>query len=886
MNLLRKISQRVSALFGKQKLDAEMAEEMRHHLERRTQANLAAGMSADEARFAAQRQFGGVDQLKEIAREQRGWLWLEQSGQDLRYAMRQLAKSPGFTVIVVLSLALGIGANTAIFTVVDALMLRALPVREPQRLVILGGDGTYARFEQLRGEITSLSGLFAVGHIVSRRIVVTGSGTGETESALAQEVSGNFFSVLVEPAQIGRPLVVDDDKPGAARPVAVLSHAFWHRRFAGDPAVLGRTITVSNVAVTIVGVMPAGFFGVDAGQGRAVDLWCPLWLKQQLDDGFEAQRLTTYAAGSSWLSIMGRLQPGVSLEQARAELAAVCQRAGSLRPNDRAPQLTLELGETGFSRLRGQFHQPINVLWTITGLVLLVACANVGGLLLARGATRQREFAVRLAMGASRGRIARQLVTESLLLALLGGGVGLLLASWGVTWLARYLPGSVLDLGVNLRVLLFTTAVAAISGVFFGLAPAWRFSRLDLTAAFKLSAAALAGSSRLRINAVLVIAQIALSFLLLAGAGLFVQTLQNLRTHDPGFARENVLQFVLDFGRAQTDAQRAEAYRRALAEIETLPGVRSATISTGGLLGSTNSFNSFSIDGVEVAAANGRGAAVLTGSRHYFETKGMSLIRGRDFIAADEQPGAPRVAVISESIARKYFPGTDPIGRQIGRAPDRLYEIIGVAHDAQVRGVREPAGAAVYLSYFQEPDRWMQQAELCVRTTIDPIALAQGLRHAVKKIDPETEPTGFGTVTQLLERRFVRERTLAELSGFFSSLTLLLAGVGLYGLLAGDVTQRTREIGVRIALGAQVRDVLALVIGQGVRLAIIGCVLGMAGAAALTQFVVSMLYGVEGNDPRVLGSAVLLVFGSALLACWLPARRATRVGPMVALRCE
>lgn len=884
MNTFRAMLVRFAGLFRRRRREAEMNDELQTHLDELIGRNLAAGMSADEARFAAQRAFGGVEQVKERARDERRSVWGEQVLQDVRYAARQLHKARGVTIVAVLSLAIGIGANTAVFTVVHALLLRSLPVPEPERLVIIEGDGTYARFEQLRSAVTSLSGLFAIGHLSPRQMIEAAVGEGETESVLTQEVSGAFFPVLGERPYIGRAFGVDDDQTAAAHPVVVLSYSYWQRRFGGDPAVLGQTIRLSNVAVGIVGVMPPGFFGVDVGQARSVDLWCPLWLKQQLDDGFEAERLTTYATGSSWLELMGRLRAGVSIEQARAELETVGQRLGPLRPEDRAPRLRMKLGDKGITRLRGQFSQPLSVLWTITGLVLLVACANVGGLLLARGASRQREFAVRLALGAGRRRIVRQLMTESLLLALIGGAVGLLLASWGVDWLSRYMAGSALDLGVDRHVFGFALLVSAISGVSFGVAPALRFSRLELTSAFKRAGAGLTG--RQRLHRVLVVIQIAISVTLLAGAGLFVRTLQNLRSHDPGFARENVLQFGLDFGRAQTDSQRAEIYRRVLAEIENLPGVRRATISAGGLIGSSNTLNGFTIDGVEVRIGDGRGVLALSGSRHYFETKGVAILRGRDFNARDDQPGAPRVAVISETIAKTCFPDGDPIGRHIGRNRDELFEIVGVARDAQVRGLREPAEATVYLPYFQNSERWADRVQVSVRSVGVPLSLIPSIRAAVKTIDSRAQLVDAGVVTQLLERRFTRERALAELASAFSVLTLVLCGIGLYGVLAYAVTQRTSEIGVRIALGAQVKDILSLVVGQAVGLAIVGAVLGIAGAAALARVVAGFLYGVEPNDPWAFGTAVAILLGVALIACGLPARRAAKIDPTVALRAE
>ena len=462
-----------------------MNEELSGHLDELIERNIAAGMSPDEARFAALRTFGGVEQIKERARDQRRSAWGEEVFQDLRYATRQLRKHPGFSAIVVLTLALGIGANAAIFMVVNALMWRPLPVPAPEQLVIVQGAATYARFDRLRGEVQSLAGVFAVGHIRPHRLSAPALDIKAIEPAVVQEVTGNFFTVLQQPALLGRTLVDDDDRAGAPRPVVVLSHAYWQRRFKSDPAVLGQTLTLNNVAVSIVGVMPPGFFGVEAAAGRTVELWCPLWLKTQLAAPGDAARLTQSAAASHWLNVMGRLQPGVTFEQAQAELATISDRDSAQLPKNRAPRLELQPGATGYTRVRSHFRQPLDILWATAGIVLLVACANVGGLLLARGATRQREFAVRLAMGAGRGRLLRQLVTESMLLALLGGAAGLLLAAWGVDMLARYLGGAALDLTLDPFVLGFTTLVAVGTGFVFGLAPALRFSRSDLTQAFQ-----------------------------------------------------------------------------------------------------------------------------------------------------------------------------------------------------------------------------------------------------------------------------------------------------------------------------------------------------------------------------------------------------------------
>ena len=879
-----------------------MNEELRAHLDALTERNIAAGMPPDEARFAALRAFGGVEQIKESARDERRSAWVESWLQDLRYAVRQVRKSPGFAAIIVMTLALGIGANTAIFSVVHALMLRPLPVPEPEQLAIVHGAETYARFDRLRGEVQTLAGVLAVGHIRQHRLAAPALGLREIESVNVQEVTGNFFAVLEQPALLGRTLVPDDDRAGAPRPVVVLSHAYWLRRFKGDPAVLGQSLTINGIAVAIVGVMPPEFFGVDVSHGRIVELWCPLWLKTQLSAGSDAQRLTTGAIGSSWLKVMGRLRPGATLETTRAELAAISDRDRAQASSDhRPPRLRVQPGATGYSWMRGQYRQPLNVLWAIAAGVLIVALANVGGLLLARGATREREFAVRLAMGAGRARLLRQLITESLLLAVLGGAAGLLVARWGMDALGHYLGSSDLGLGLDPIVLAFALVVAVGGGFAFGLAPALRFSRLDLTAAFQAGGKGIV-RGRPWLHGALVVLQLALAFVLLAGAALFARTLQKLRTFDPGFARERVWQFTLDLGREPTLAQRDEMHRRLLDGLEALPGVQGATISHGGMLGGFNSWTRFTLEGgppTSVAAAGGPGpgapgqtaadfsAAILRIGRRYFETKGIALRRGEDFSARHEQSDAPRAAIVSEQFVTRYFPDRDPIGQRIRFNAQDVYEIAGIARDAQVRPVRDPQrDPVIYLPFFQHPNRGSAPAEFTVRAADGHGLRAADVRALVRRIAPAAQVAQLSTVTGLIEQQFDRERAVAELAGFFSGLTLVLAGLGLYGMQAFNVTQRTREIGVRIALGAQLRDVLRLIVGQGLRHAVIGCALGLGGAFALTRLVAGLLFGVPPIDPWGLGAAALLMLLTALLACALPARRAAKVDPMAALRAE
>ncbi|HEX2855022.1 MAG TPA: ABC transporter permease [Opitutaceae bacterium] len=894
MSFLHQLRYHLRGLFRRRNLEGEMSEEMRFHLNQRMAENIADGVAPQEASDRARRTFGGIEQIKERCRDEhrRGFLWIEQGLQDIRFTVRQLARAPGITATTVLILALGIGANTAIFTVVNALMLRTLPVREPGQLVVLDGrSGSYSLFDHLRAEAKSLAGIFAVGHVAERQMVARDFGAKDTEPLIIQEVSGDFFSVLGRTALFGRALVGDDDRAGAPEPVVVLSYAYWHSRFTGDAAVVGKSVAINGVPVTIVGVMPEDFFGVDVGIGRSIQAWCPLWLKTRFDDGLEAARLTTNAAESTWLSVIGRLRSDTSLEQARAELETIERHwlvAHGMRVSKRPFRLTP--GERGISRLRGAFRRPIEVLRIIAGVALVVVCANVAGLILARGASRQRELAVRLAMGAGRWRLMRQLLTESLMLALLGGGLGLMVATWGARFLAHLMLGSALDLSMDFRVFGFAALIAIGTGLLCGLLPALRFSRLDLVTATKGDS----GGSTQRINRALVVLQVTLSFVLLAGAALFIRTLQNWRSHDYGFAREQVVQFAVNTGRVRPDAAKVELHRQLLVEFEGLPGVESATISQGGLLGRVNTGGDFKIPG-ELGSPDAKkpSAAYLHGARRYFETKGIHLVAGRDFDQRDDQPNSPRVGVISESIARQYLVGVNPLGHLLLAQDGKPVEIVGVARDVDLPGDFRPAAGAdnskthvIYLPYFQQPGIWDARIEFVVRTSINPRALVSTLRAAIRRIDGEADVTDLGTVADLLDGRLHSERAIAQLAGFFGSLALTLCGIGLYGLLAFTVARRTREIGVRIALGAEARNVVALILRQGLWLVVVGCVLGTIAALSLRSVIEHLLYGVSAKDPVILGSVALVLFTGATLAAWLPARRAAKVDPMVALRAE
>jgi predicted permease len=903
MNLLRLAVCRVRSLFRKERLDTEMAEEMRAHLELQAERNVAAGMSPDEARYAARRQFGGMEQIKEQARDQRSWIWLEQGQQDLRYGVRQLLRRPGFSAIIVLTLALGIGANTAIFTPFNALLLRALPVPAADELVVLemaskGGAGStdfsFPLYERLRDASRGAIGLFAAGDVSRQLVTIVGSGAAESEAIQAQLVTGEFFSVLGVPALLGRTLSPADDRPGAAQPVVVISHGFWQRRFGGDTAVIGRRINLGTVPCTIVGVMPPRFFGVIVGESP--DLWWPLQLTTQVTPGDDGQ-LSRF---SWWLHVMGRAPAAVDRTQMAAGLSVAFQQdrreaaAARARRNDTKAEsavdqwIELTSGRAGWTRMRAGLRQPLFILGSAIALVLLVACANAASLLLARAAARRRELFVRGALGAGRGRLLRQLLTESLLLAGLGGLVGLLFARWGtdalVTALHLQHDSVALNLAPDGRVLGFTLVVSLLTGLMFGLAPAWVASRLDLAGGLKADN----GFGRQRLHRSLVVLQIALSLVLLVGAGLFGRTLANLRGAPKGFDTENVVVFDVDFDRSLDTNARFGFYRELIARLDERPGVRATSLFDNGMLSGRGWGNRVMVDGfTPESEQDTRCVGMLVGPR-FMETLGMRLLTGSDFgpVAAEAMPGAPRTAVINQTMARRYFGDANPVGRAFyfRNRPAETFEIIGVVGDAIYRSVREKPQATFYMPFYQ----WSTdgRATLALRVTGETGALAGEIRGVVRSIEPRAQVTRLRTLADVVDGTLRNERTLAQFGAMFGAVALTLTALGVYGVLAFSVVQRTREIGVRIALGASKSAVLALVIRQGLGLVGIGAGIGLIVALGLTRFVTRLLYGVTAADPLTLVGTLTGLLAVALVACWFPARRAAKVDPMVALRCE
>jgi predicted permease len=863
--------------------------------------------------------------------------WEDEMFQDLRFGVRMLLKHKGFTAVAVLSLALGIGANTALFSVVDAVLLRTLPVAEPERLVVfawyaglpfrIGGmSGTsnvpappdtrslslfrYDVFDKMRQARAArpdgpLSDLFAFAPLRE----LTAAVGEQAEIINGQAVTGSYFAGLRLQPSLGRAITDEDDRPGAA-PVVVLSHQFWQERFGSSPAVIGQTLKLNKQTFTIIGVTPPTFTGtlqVDYHPAVTVPL-----LQEPLLRG-ERSRL----AGTWWLNLMGRLKPGASYEQARDSLNGVFQAAAlevmppprkatdpaELEPKD-YPRLIAESGSRGMLDRRRGYSTTIYGLFIVVALVLLIACANVANLLLARAALRGPEISVRLAVGAGRWRLVRQLLTESVLLSGCGGAVGVLFAFWGKGALAALadrntgiLPDE-LDLSLNWRVLVFTLAVSLLTGVLFGLAPAWRATKLDLATSLKQSRRTTGAVSRLSKG--LIVAQVALSLLLLVGAGLFIRTLYNLQRVNLGFNPENLLLFRLQPQQAgYKDERLVQFYQQLLARLDRLPGVRAATFARVPLIAVDNYTNGILLPGETERTAADHSVNRQMARENYFETMEIPLLLGRGFTMHDDEH-APQVAIVNQTFAQKFFPNDDALGKRVTlTSGKREVEIIGVVADTKYMSQREELKPLLYTPWQQE-GAVIGEMYFALRTAGEPTALAAAVRQVVRDLDSNLPVTEISSQTARAQATLGQERLSARLLSFFGGLALLLAAIGLSGVLAYSVAQRTNEIGIRVALGARGPDVLRLVIWQGMKLVLAGLAVGALSGYALTRLLASQyfagsswqrqmanqLYGVKGTDPVTFAAIALVLTLVALIACWLPARRAARVDPLDALRHE
>jgi predicted permease len=1005
-------------MLRRKRKENDFSEEIKAHIQLESERLRGQGMSEDEALASARRTFGNVGRAEESFYESHRWLWWDHLRQDIRYGLRMLAKSPGFAAVAILTLALGIGANTAIFSLIDAVMLRSLPVENPSQLVLLkwgarkspnvhgymsagdcpsnlrpGADnpGGCSFSEPMFREIAQaniFSGTAAFAN--TGRLDLTGNGSPSVING--QLVSGDFFRTMGLKAATGRLIDATDDKPAAA-PVAVLNYGYWQSAFGSSRDEVGRTIELNNVAFTIIGVAEQRFTGITPGSDY--DVWLPLSDAQRITDTLR-WRDRQNDVSFWWLVIIGRLKPGTQLAQAQAPLSglfrnemlhgtvplfhsgeaagtpapqagvpaggngakpmsAAPQRApgtspvpiqrgavdapmppsagntavimaapsgaalaGAPRGSETAngpktlstaadnPEITLAPAQSGLTGSRTRYSNPLYALMLAVGIILLIACANVAGLMLARAAARQKEMAVRLALGAGRAQIVRQLFTESIMLSLLGGALGILFAYWGAHTIISFVSSNQprplgFATGVDLRVLAFTVAVSLLTGILFGIAPAFRGARVDLTPALKegegSSTSAARGSGKwFSIGNALVVAQVALAIVVLVGAGLLVRTLANLRNVDVGFDSHNILIFGIDPTLIGYKGPQADSlYRDLQGRLSETPGVKSASYSMMPLLSSGLMITSFHWPGTPQDQESE--ADVLGIGPNFFETMHIPFLIGRGFTASDfklsvandgmSPTSAPTPVIVNQSFVDKYLGKENPLGKRFGQADASAdgpasagYEIVGVVRDAKYNDLRREIHAMMYM-----PQRF-GGATFELRTAADPQAILPAIREVVSQVNTNLPLFDVKTESEQIDRLLFQERLVARLSGFFGLLALVLACVGLYGLLSYEVSRRTREIGIRMTLGAHQGNVLKLVLRQGIVLALVGVALGIGVAMGVTRYLASMLYDVHANDPLTMIAVAMLLVIVALAACYVPARRAMRVDPMVALRHE
>jgi putative ABC transport system permease protein len=798
--------------------------------------------------------------------------------QDLRYGARMLVKQPGFTLIAVLTLALGIGANTAIFSIVNAVLLRPFAYPAPERLVIVqerytagGMTVSYPNFADWQAQQTVFEGISAVRGNESFNL----TGTGEPERLSGRLVSAAFLSTLGIKPQLGRDFLAEEDQPGAA-PAVMLSYGFWQRRFGNDPSVIGKQLTLNNQSYTVIGVTPANFqYGLPADVTVPINLQAERFRNRGSDPG---------------IGVVARLKPNLSQQQAETEMNAIAARLEQQYPatNKGRRVLLTPLHES----VVGNVRQPLLILLGAVGLVLLIACANVANLLLVRAASRQKEMAVRVALGASRATLVRQLLTESVLLAALGATLGILLAFWGTSLIAAQLPEGIPRLQearVDAPVLLFTLLVSLLTGLLFGLFPALQASRPNLTEGLKEGERGSSGT-RQRLRSTLVVAEVALTLTLLVGAGLLVQSFRRVLAVDPGFTPNNLLTMQVSVN--NPDGQQiANFFEQLQQNVRHLPGVKAVAVSNGLPFEGAN-HPTFLIEGRPIPKANKPNGQRYTVSPDYFQTLGIELLKGRVFSVQDTRD-SPRVIVIDESLARQYFPDEDPIGKRIKQSVDSpSLEIVGVVRHVEPYGLdREASGVAQFYNNFnqtplQSLPGGVRRINVLVRTEVEPLGLVSAVRAQIAALNKDQAVFNVRTMEQAVAQSIAPRRFSMLLLMVFALVALALASLGIYGLLSYTVAQRAREIGVRMALGAQGSDVLRLMIRQGMKLVFVGIAIGLAASLALTRTMKTLLFGISASDPLTFAGIALLLTFVALLACWIPARRATKVDPLTALRTE
>ena len=957
MRRIYKLALRFRSLFHRGAVDREMEQELLFHIEQQTAINIAAGMPPEEARCAALRGFGGVEQIREECRDMRSVNWIQDFFQDVRFGIRVLLKSPGFALVAILTLALGIGANTAIFSLINAALLRELPVSDPQSLVMLKwiahaepkplnvssygdcpripnevGSGGCTFSEPLFREIQSQTKVFSslAAFAGGGGLNLTGNGSPTTVDGV-KYVSGSYFQTLGVRPQSGRLIGTADDAPSAS-PVVVLSHKYWKSQFGGSDSAVGKTIFLNRVPFTIVGVAEPRFDSLSTG--NIIQMWLPLSSQSQIELPWDNRDADP---NYFWLVIVGRLQPGTPLQQAQAAVNALfvnhmVHGAKPMLKLEDNPALSIVPAQSGLTGETSEMAAPMYVLMLAVGVVLLIACANVAGLLLSRASSRQKEMAVRFALGARRGRIVRQLLTESLLLSAAGGALGILFAQWVLVVVGAFVEANLdgptpIQPVIDMRVLLFTAGVSIFTGIIFGLAPALRSLGVNVSPALKDAAGNLPSGRPVArwfsVGNILVVAQVALTVVVLAGAGLLVRTLQNLRSVDPGFDTKNILTFSIDpttagYKRADIDHFDDDLQSRLAA----MPGVTSVSYSWQPLLAGALWITGFHLQGTPKDQDSR--ADMLPIGAGFLHTMRIPLRLGREFnpadfliaakndemrtaqserVAASLKTGAqgvveqnnsqaaalpPVPVIVNEAFLRKYFPRTNPIGIRFGeRVADSEEQIarpgwiiVGVAGDAKYDQLRREVNPTIYSPVTG------QGTAFALRTAANPSSFVPQVRGLVSQLDANLPINRIRTESQQIDSQLFAERLVARLSSFFGVLALLLSSIGLYGLLTFEVARRTREIGIRMALGARSSDVLRLVVGQGLALALVGAVIGISAALGVTRFLSALLYGVRPADPLTFAAVAFFLATVALLACYIPARRAMHVDPIVALRYE
>jgi predicted permease len=895
-------------LFTRRRQYEELSDSIREHLDEKIADLMDRGMAKEQAEHAARREFGNVTRIEERSREVWQWPKLESLWADTKYALRRLRKSPGFTSIALLTLAIGIGANTGIFTLLDAVLLKSLPVPHPEELfVVKQGDHaadksrfSYPFFDQLRQQLPGGASVAATGWPDDFYVSTSKEPPQATEGQL---VSGNYFQVFETYPVLGRLLTADDDKELGGSPVAVISYQYWQQNFGGDPAVVGRKLDINQAPFIIVGVAPRGFFGARAGTQPA--FWMPLSMQSVVKyhdhySDFAAEPLKPWIpqANINWLILIVRVKSPAVIPQLmtalnqKYKLAAQYVKDSNWRQAMLRTHLTLEPGQRGLANLRRQFEQPLFLLMAMAAIVLLITCANIANLLLARARARHHALAVQLSIGAGRARIIQQMLAECMLLSSGGGVLGIAVAYWCTSVLPRWASEGTAAIPLNLtpdaRVLLFSVSIAIATGVLCGLAPALESAQVDPASVLKAGVQSIPGrgaGSRWSLRKLLVAAQVALSLVLLVGAGMFLKTLQNYSRLNPGFDRNHLLNVQIDTHLVSfqpTDFP--SLYERLVDRMEAIPGVRSASITTCSLVAGC-------LDASDVILTNSNGqklaqvnAQVNSISPNYFETTGIQLLRGRKFATTDN-PSAPKVAIVNETFVRRYFSNENPLGLRFSYVDDEpdKFQIVGVVADARANDIREPAPPLIYFPIGQNIGNI---DGLEVRTAADPHWVATQARQAIADVDPRIPIVSVATLNEAVSDNLAQPRLIARLTSIFGILALVLACLGLYGIMSYTTQRRTSEIGVRIALGSTRQSVLWLVIRETLLLAGVGAMGGLALAIAGMHMASSFLFGLSAEDPPIIVLATGLLLVASVIAGFVPAWRAASIEPVRALRIE